>query len=240
MVRWRTLLRWRLVLAALGALILGLTPFIYEPVRAAYFPAINEGAPTGCATKLEASCTFSDLTKDRLMANINREQYGKKLERGAPYSAQVGMWWLYFQLSGGTQLRSLPRVFAWGYGHYFIWAAAAAVGAGIAVAVDQSTGLVELGSRYARLSVAIPVSLYILSLWTITRLPRGLAGGRALLAPAAAVLVLLTPLSDQGVLMIGLILVALIALEVPGLSSEHGRPAARSAGELGVGRDRRS
>ena len=97
MVRWRTLLRWKLVLLALGALMLGLTPFIYEPVRAAYFPAINEGAPTGCVTKLEASCTFSELTKDRLMANINREQYGKKLERGAPYPAQVGMWWLYFK-----------------------------------------------------------------------------------------------------------------------------------------------
>jgi hypothetical protein len=97
MVRWRTLLRWKLVLAALGALIIGLTPFIYLPVRAAYFPAINEGAPTACSTKLEASCTFTDLTKDRLMANINREQYGQKLERGAPYSAQVGMWWLYFK-----------------------------------------------------------------------------------------------------------------------------------------------
>jgi len=97
MVRWRTLLRWKLVLAALGALIIGLTPFIYEPVRAAYFPPINEGAPTACNTKLEASCTFTTLTKDRLMANINREQYGQKLERGAPYSAQVGMWWLYFK-----------------------------------------------------------------------------------------------------------------------------------------------
>src|SRR6185312_14943951 len=31
------------------------------------------------------------------MANINREQYGQKLERGAPYPAQVGMWWLYFK-----------------------------------------------------------------------------------------------------------------------------------------------
>jgi hypothetical protein len=31
------------------------------------------------------------------MANINREQYGDKLTRGAPYSAQVGMWWLYFK-----------------------------------------------------------------------------------------------------------------------------------------------
>jgi hypothetical protein len=97
MVRWRTLLRWRLVLAALGALLIGLTPFIYEPVRAAYFPGINEGAPTACATKLETSCTFTKLTKDRLMANINREQYGQKLERGAPYPAQVGMWWLYFK-----------------------------------------------------------------------------------------------------------------------------------------------
>ncbi len=95
--RWRTLLRWRLVLAALGALIIGLTPFIYEPVRAAYFPGINEGAPTACDTKFEASCTFTKLTKDRLMANINREQYGVKEGRGAPYSAQVGMWWHYFK-----------------------------------------------------------------------------------------------------------------------------------------------
>lgn len=97
MTRWRTILRWKLVLAALGALIIGLTPFIYEPVRAAYFPGINEGAPTACETKLEVSCTFTTLTKDRLMANINREQYGQKLERGAPYSSQVGMWWLYFK-----------------------------------------------------------------------------------------------------------------------------------------------
>jgi hypothetical protein len=96
-VRWRTLLRWKLVLTAFAALILGLTPFIYEPVRAAYFPGINEGAPTACENKLEASCTFTKLTKDRLMSNINREQYGKKLERGADYPAQVGMWWLYFK-----------------------------------------------------------------------------------------------------------------------------------------------
>jgi Protein of unknown function (DUF2723) len=97
MTRWRTILRWKLVLAGLGALIIGLTPFIYEPVRAAYFPGINEGAPTACETKLEASCTFTKLTQDRLMANINREQYGQKLERGAPYTSQVGMWWLYFK-----------------------------------------------------------------------------------------------------------------------------------------------
>ncbi|MEO8909630.1 MAG: DUF2723 domain-containing protein [Gemmatimonadaceae bacterium] len=96
-VRWRTLLRWKLVLIGFAALLLGLTPFIYEPVRAAYFPGINEGAPTACTTKLEASCTFDKLTYQRLKANINREQYGQKVERGADYSAQIGMWWLYFK-----------------------------------------------------------------------------------------------------------------------------------------------
>jgi hypothetical protein len=96
-IRWRTLLRWKLLLAGFGALVLGLTPFIYEPVRAAHFPAINEGAPTACTTELTADCTFNSLTYKRLMANINREQYGEKVERHAPYSAQVGMWWLYFK-----------------------------------------------------------------------------------------------------------------------------------------------
>ena len=97
MIRWRTLLRWKLLLAAFGAMVLGLTPFIYEPVRAAYFPAINEGAPTACTTEFNADCTFDSLTYKRLMANINREQYGEKIERHAPYPAQVGMWWLYFK-----------------------------------------------------------------------------------------------------------------------------------------------
>jgi len=96
-VRWRTLLRWKLWLAGIGALILGLTPFIYEPVRAAHFPAINEGAPTACVTELNLDCTFDALTYERLKDNINREQYGKKVDRHAPYSAQVGMWWLYFK-----------------------------------------------------------------------------------------------------------------------------------------------
>jgi hypothetical protein len=95
--RWQTLLDWRLLVKGALVLILGLTPFIYEPIRAAYFPPLNEGEPTACVTKIEASCTFSELTKQRLMDNINREQYGKKLTRGAPYSAQVGMWWLYFK-----------------------------------------------------------------------------------------------------------------------------------------------
>src|SRR5207248_10088859 len=92
-----TLLNWNLLLTGLAALLIGLSAFIYEPIRAAHFPPINEGAPTACATHLELGCTFQRLTVSRLMANINREQYGEKLERGASYPAQIGMWWLYFK-----------------------------------------------------------------------------------------------------------------------------------------------
>ncbi|MGH7649321.1 MAG: glycosyltransferase family 117 protein, partial [Gemmatimonadaceae bacterium] len=97
--RPQTLLRWRLILVALAALVLGLTPFAYEPIRAGYFPTINEGEPTGCTTHFEWSCTFSSLTEQRLADNINRKQYQKPsvLDRQAPLTAQVGMYWLYFK-----------------------------------------------------------------------------------------------------------------------------------------------
>ena len=97
--RWRILLRWRLGLAIAGALVLGMTPFLTQPLRAAHFPAINEGEPTGCTTAINASCTLSKATVDRFMYNFNRGQYSKPAlsQRQAPFFAQVAMWWLYFR-----------------------------------------------------------------------------------------------------------------------------------------------
>ena len=94
-----TLLRWRLLGAAALALVLGLTPFAFEPIRAAHHPVLNEGEPTGCSERIGFACTFSDTTLRRLKANVNRDQYGKPnlSERQAPFSAQLGMWWLYFK-----------------------------------------------------------------------------------------------------------------------------------------------
>jgi hypothetical protein len=60
--RPRTIFRWKLLLACVGVLALGLTPFATQPIRAAYFPAINEGEPTACRTKLELSCTTRSCT----------------------------------------------------------------------------------------------------------------------------------------------------------------------------------
>jgi len=94
-----TLLRWKLILATAGALVLGASPFATQPIRAAHFPAINEGEPTACRDGLKLSCTFSQGTYDAFMYNFNRGQYGKPnlAERQAPFTAQVAMWWHYFE-----------------------------------------------------------------------------------------------------------------------------------------------
>ena len=79
-----TLLRWRLLLACAAVMFLGMTVFGTQPIRAGFFPAINEGEPT---------------TWDSFWYNFNRGQYGKPsvVERQAPFGAQIGMWWLYFR-----------------------------------------------------------------------------------------------------------------------------------------------
>ncbi|MEP6494649.1 MAG: DUF2723 domain-containing protein [bacterium] len=99
MRRPATLLRGRLLFACLVALFVGITPFATQPIRAAHFPALNEGEPTACRTKLELSCTLSSDTYRVFMYNFNRGQYGKPSlsERQASPGEQVGMWWLYFK-----------------------------------------------------------------------------------------------------------------------------------------------
>lgn len=97
--RPRTLLAWR-TLAATGLMLaVGLTPFLYQPIRAAYRPAINVGAPTACDGPPQLACTFSRATFDKVRANVSREQYGghRVADRQAPLSAQFGMWWQYFE-----------------------------------------------------------------------------------------------------------------------------------------------
>jgi len=99
LTRPRTLFRWRLLAASAAMAFVGLVPFATQPIRAAYFPPINEGEPTACRTEINMSCTFSKGTYTAFMYNFNRGQYGKPelSERQAPFSAQVGMWWFYFK-----------------------------------------------------------------------------------------------------------------------------------------------
>ncbi|MGH7604045.1 MAG: glycosyltransferase family 117 protein [Gemmatimonadaceae bacterium] len=131
--RPRTLIRWKLLLAIAGALVLGMTPFLTQPLRAARFPGINEGEPTGCETHIGVGCTFSKATYERFKYNFNRAQYGKPalVERQAPFVAQIEMWWLYFRWqwlrdpfdNHGALQRALATLFLLlgGLGGYVHW-----------------------------------------------------------------------------------------------------------------------
>jgi len=124
------------------------------------------------------------------------------------------MWWLYFDQPSEDLLTSLRAALVWGYGHLFIFASAAAVGGGLAVAVDQATHHAEVGEVVGGALVATPVAIYLLGLWALHRLPHAQSINQVLLLPLVAVLVLLTPLVGPAVLLTGLLLSVLLAIEL--------------------------
>jgi low temperature requirement protein LtrA len=124
------------------------------------------------------------------------------------------MWWFYFDFPAQGLLTTLPRAFLWGYGHYMVFASAAAVGAGLGVAIDHATGHAGIGSIGAGTAVAAPVAIYLLSLWGIHIGLRDTLPAGSGLTPIVAVLVLLTPWLGQPVLLTGLLVAGLLAVKL--------------------------
>jgi low temperature requirement protein LtrA len=122
-----------------------------------------------------------------------------------------GMWWLYFAKEAHELLTSLRAGIVWGYGHYLVFASAAAVGAGLATNVDLVTGHAELGSRAAAAAWTVPVALFLLATWALQVYPHHLGRWHAGVVPATAVLVLASTLGPEPVLVTGLLLTAMTA-----------------------------
>jgi low temperature requirement protein LtrA len=121
------------------------------------------------------------------------------------------MWWLYFdQPSAEVALRAHdPEVrrtlnaVIWGYGHFLIFAAAAAVGSGLVVAVDQVTDHSELDQFGAGLTITVPVALYLLSVWGLHASGRP-HGVREVGPVVVAALVIASSWTPEPVLLTGL------------------------------------
>ncbi|GAA1654672.1 low temperature requirement protein A [Catellatospora bangladeshensis] len=135
------------------------------------------------------------------------------------------MWWLYFERSAHDLLVSLRAGIRWGYGHYFILAAAAAVGAGLAAMADFHSHVSHVSARAAAYSVAVPVAVYLSSLFLLQIRPH-YRGVVVYAFPAAIVLVLLAPLGPAPVQVIALLIAALTTVVV---LARHPRPAPASA-----------
>ena len=124
------------------------------------------------------------------------------------------MWWLYFDVPTEGILERRGHAYAWGYGHYAVFASAAAVGAGLAVATDFATHHAEIDAAVAGAAVAVPVAIYMAVLWLLHEAWEARGVAMRLLVPAAIVLVLLTPLTRWAVPLIGAVLVVVVATKV--------------------------
>ena len=124
------------------------------------------------------------------------------------------MWWLYFAKPAQWFLTSLRVAFTWGYGHYLVFASAAAVGAGIAVNVDRATHHASVSSAYAGAAVTIPVAVYLVTLWFLQLRPNAPGRLPAVLHLVAAALVLAATFAPRPVVVTAVIVAALVATMV--------------------------
>ncbi|MFD1528379.1 low temperature requirement protein A [Pseudonocardia aurantiaca] len=147
------------------------------------------------------------------------------------------LWWLYdLEPSADGLTTRRGRSFLWGYGHYGIFAALAALGAGLEVAARQAgahdvhDAIGPLGTGYA---VAGPTAVFLALLWVSHApiLPRSRVRPSILLG--AATLVLLAPVAAARagvaviIALVALITAAAVAMTV--VHSHTGSQAARAA-----------
>lgn len=86
-----------------------------------------------------------------------------------------GLWWLYFlrEAADGLARQGNHLGFRWGYGHYGIFAALAALGAGLEVAAAAVSGQVAAPQLTVSYAVAIPICVFDGLLWYLHRLLPG-------------------------------------------------------------------
>ncbi|WP_329444604.1 low temperature requirement protein A [Streptomyces sp. NBC_01426] len=124
-------------------------------------------------------------------------------------------WWIYFAVPVHEGLRTNRDAIPWGYGHFVILASAAAIGAGIEVAIEQAVGKAHVSDLAANLAVAVPAALFLLFVWFLhsRHFKRGTA--QQLVLPISALAVLVCAWTgEHAVLWIGLVAAATVAVGV--------------------------
>jgi low temperature requirement protein LtrA len=75
--------------------------------------------------------------------------------------------WIYFAVPIHEYLADQGNraVLLWGYGHYFVFGSAAAIGAGIEVAVEEAVGEAHISTFAASAAVTIPAAMFLIFVW---------------------------------------------------------------------------
>jgi low temperature requirement protein LtrA len=105
------------------------------------------------------------------------------------------LWWLYFLHPAGPGLANRrENSYRWGYGHYGIFAALGALGAGLEVAVEQTGHELHISPTGVSYAVAIPVAVFIGLLWCVHSFISATSGLQLGAVIAGIVTLLLLPL----------------------------------------------
>ena len=131
------------------------------------------------------------------------------------------LWWLYFDQPAAAvagrarsdRAHATQWAFLWGYGHYAVFASAAATGAGLAVAVDHATEHSEISGVVAGLALTVPIVVFTLTLWALHGSERP-EGFRQVHPFVVAVLVLGASWTPQPALIAGVVLAGTVVVIV--------------------------
>ena len=143
------------------------------------------------------------------------------------------LWWAYFKHPFADGLRGpLRRTVWWAYAHYLVFGSAAALGAGLEVAVDAAAHG-EVSSAVAAWSVAVPVTVYLIVLMRLDRCFDAANPSQPLVVGAAVLLLIAAGFVAAlgigiAVLIMGVIVAALVASSVA-LARRHGFAPAAAA-----------
>lgn len=130
---------------------------------------------------LQATHSFSDISLQRGIFML------------AGFVILFCLWWLYFNKPIHQLLEKNKNIaFAWGYGHYVIFAAAAAVGAALAATVDIVNGKAVLNDTVLGLILTVPLACFLLGLWFCHEQHRMETTRQKMAYPLAAILLLLS------------------------------------------------
>jgi low temperature requirement protein LtrA len=106
------------------------------------------------------------------------------------------IWWIYYLEPAERGLTERPGLsYFWGYGHWFLFAAIAAVGSGLEVSVDAAAHLPEIGAVAVGYALAIPTAVLFVLLYVLHRPLVDRAEVPAVVLLPAAALELLAPLA---------------------------------------------
>ncbi|MFJ3903249.1 low temperature requirement protein A [Streptomyces sp. NPDC090025] len=124
-------------------------------------------------------------------------------------------WWIYFVVPVHDRLTSNRQGFLWGYGHYLIFTSAAAIGAGIEIAVEQAVGKAHITTLAAAAAVTIPTAVFLLCVWFLHARYFKVGFAQQALLPVAALAILMCSFAGEwAVLAAGLVAAATVGVGV--------------------------